>query len=269
MDYLCLYISGRILNLSLSLKRLLIASALGGVYSVVSLFLPFGSSVIFFLDIALCLIISAIVFHRKKHFSKTLLSSLLYFIVSMTMGGIMTAIFNLLNKLNLPFDGLENDSLSVWGFAIIAIAAGLISIFGGNYIFKKKEIKDCTLSLTFDGKTLTLDGISDSGNLLCDAISGKPVIIIDRQACRDVVNQYILDDFLHGIPSSEPAYSHMRITPVHTVSGKSALVVLRAEKMLITYQKKGKTCTFSPDAMFAVGDIGSHGAVIPYSLFRE
>ena len=268
MDYLCLYITGRILNLSLSLKRLLIASALGGVYSVLSLFLPFSSSAVFFLDIAICVIISAVVFHRKKHFAGTLLSSLLYFTVSMTVGGVMTALFNLLNKLDLPFDGLENDSLSVWGFAILAIAAGVISIFGGNYIFKKKEIRDCTLTLTFNKKTVTLDAFSDSGNLLCDAISGKPVIIVDKQACRDIVDQNILDDFLRGMPPNDPAYSHMRITPVHTVSGKSALVILRAEEILITYQKNGKTCTFSPDALFALGEVVKCQAVIPYSLFR-
>lgn len=272
MDYLCLYISAKILKRAFSLKRMLLASLLGGLYSVASLFLPISTAVSFACDILTCFIMAAIAFHAKKQFKSTIISGALFFGVSMALGGIMTALYNLLNKLDLPLGSIEGDSLSVWGFAIIAILAACMSLFGGEIIFRKKEIKQSTLTIYFDGKELSLRALTDSGNLVRDAVSGKPVIFIDSQAAKGFVDQNILDDFLKGTPSKNPAYSGMRVTPINTLSGKQMLVLLRAEKIIISYSRKNKIESFSPDAMFALGDIGKSAeecdAIIPYSLFR-
>lgn len=272
MDYLCLYVTAKILRRAVSLKRLLISSLLGAVYSVLSLFLPVTSGVALAIDVLVCFFMSAIAFHIKKQTKKTFLSALLYFLVSMTVGGIMTAFYNLLNKFDLPLGALESDGLSVWGFAFLAIIAAAFSLFGGGIIFKKKEVKTCTLTLTFDKKTVTLRGLSDSGNLARDALSGKPVIIIDRAAAEEFVDEKILNDFLNGIPPKNPAYSSMRPAPINTVSGKSMIVLLRAEKMVISCETPKGHEEFCPDALFALGDVGKGDgdcqAVIPYSLFR-
>ena len=184
----------------------------------------------------------------------------------------MTALFNLLNKLELPFDMAGNDGLSVWGFALLAIIAGIFAIFGGNLIFKKKEITSCQLKLWFDGKEKIFNGMSDSGNLVCDPISGRPVIIIDRRLAEGFVDAKILEDFISGIPSKSKAYSGMRIAPISTVSGKSVIVLLCADKITLTYSRGSKQESIEPDAMFALGDIGKsaegYDAIIPYSLFR-
>ena len=272
MDYLCLYISAKILRRAISAKRLVISSLLGAFYSVVSVFLLVETWIALLIDILVCLSMCAIAFHAKKQFKKTILSSLLYFLVSMAIGGIMTALFNLVNKLDLPFDMADGDGLSVWGFALLAILAGIFAIFGGNFIFKKKEIKDCQLKIVFDGQEKTFNGMSDSGNLIRDPISGRAVIIIDRKLADGFVDKKILDDFIIGIPPQAHSYSGMRIAPISTVSGKSVIVLLRADKITLTYTRGSKQESICPDAMFALGDIGKsaegYDAIIPYSLFR-
>ncbi len=268
MDYLCLYITGRILNRVISLVRLLLACVLGGIYSVASLFLPVSSGISLFLDIFMCLCISAAAYHENKRISKTITLSLLYFAVSMTLGGFMTALFNLMNKLDLPFDGIQSDSISVWGFAIMAILAGILSVFGGGLIFRKKEITTCTVEITFDGKARAFEALCDSGNLIKDPISGRPVIILDKDKARGFIDQNEIDNFSAGIPSEKNAYSCMRVTSVNTVSGSTMLVLLRPQKILITYQKAGKAHTLSPDALFSTAPIVTHEAIIPYSLLR-
>ncbi|MBE6548026.1 MAG: hypothetical protein E7667_04005 [Ruminococcaceae bacterium] len=272
MDYLCLYISARILNRPRRAGRMIAASAIGALYSVISIFLSFSQTISLVSDVFVCFLMCVIAFHSKKQTKNTFVATLLYFAVSMAIGGIMTALFNLLNKINLPLESIDGDGVSVWGFAILAILGGIISILGGNLIFRKKEIGICLLTITFNKNVLTLNALSDSGNLIKDAISGKPVIIIDKAAAKGVVDTSILDDFMQGIHTKDPAYSSMRITPINTVSGRSALVILRADKIEISYQKGKNTLSFSPDAMFALGDIGKssqgYDAIIPYSLFR-
>ncbi len=272
MDYLCLYISAKILRRAVSAKRMILASLLGAIYSVVSVFLTAQPWLALLIDLLVCLSMCAVAFHTKGQFKKTLLSSLLYFLVSMTVGGIMTALFNLVNKLDLPFDMADGDGLSVWGFALLAIIAGIFAIFGGNFIFKKKEIRDCQLKISFDGKEKIFNGMSDSGNLVRDPISGKPVIIIDRSLADGFVDTKILEDFISGVPSKSKAYSGMRIAPINTVSGKSVIVLLCADKISLIYNRGSKQESIQPDAMFALGDIGKsangYDAIIPYSLFR-
>ena len=272
MDYLCLYITAKILRRALSAKRMILASLLGAVYSVISVFLLVAPWLALLIDILVCIGMCAIAFHAKKQIRKTLLSSLLYFLVSMTVGGVMTALFNLLNRLELPFDIADSDGLSVWGFALLAILAGIFAMFGGNFIFKKKEINSCQLKIAFDGKEKEFNGMSDSGNLIRDPISGRPVIIIDRNLADGFVDTKILDNFVDGISNKNKAYSGMRIAPINTVSGKSVIVLLRADKITLTYSKGSKQESINPDAMFALGDIGKsaegYDAIIPYSLFR-
>ncbi len=272
MDYLCLYISAKILRRAANAKKMIPAALLGAIYSVVSVFLTVQPWIALLIDILVCVAMCAIAFHKRKQLRKTFLYSLLYFLVSMTVGGIMTALFNLVNKLNLPFDMADGDGLSVWGFALLAILAGIFAIFGGNFIFKKKEIRDCQLKILFDGKEKIFSGLSDSGNLVRDPISGRPVIIIDRRLADGFVDTRILDNFKSGIPNNSKAYSGMRIAPISTVSGKSAIVLLRADQITLTYNRGSRQESIQPDAMFALGDIGKsangYDAIIPYSLFR-
>ena len=272
MDYLCLYISAKILKRAISPKRMILASLLGAIYSVISVFLSVGSGLALAADILVCGLICIVAFHTKKQFKKTLLATLLYFLVSMTVGGIMTALFNLVNKLDLPFVIADSDGLSVWGFALLAMLAAIFATFGGNFIFKKKEITSCQLKILFDGKEKTFNGMSDSGNLIRDPISGRPVIIIDRRLADGFVDTKILEDFTAGISNKSKAYSGMRIAPISTVSGKSVIVLLRSDRITLTYTRGSKQESIHPDAMFALGDIGKsaegYDAIIPYSLFR-
>ena len=133
MDYLCLYVTVKIIHQKIKLSRMLIASALGGAYSVAALFLPFGAPIEFIFDVVICFAICLIAFAQKgRRFSKILLYGFLFVGISMMTGGCMTAIFNLLSKLELPIDLIPADNPSTYIFAILAAAAGLISLMGGR-----------------------------------------------------------------------------------------------------------------------------------------
>ena len=99
MDYICLYITGKILKIKVTAAKYVISSVLGGLYSVIALFLNVGAILAFIIDILICIIMTAICFYHKGDKVKNIItSSLLYIGISMLIGGVMTAIFNLLNK---------------------------------------------------------------------------------------------------------------------------------------------------------------------------
>ena len=109
MDYLCLYICAKVLRKKQKLLRMMLAAAIGGVYSVISLFFIFSAPVNLICDALFCLVISAIAFaERRRLVSSTLICGFLFVGISMMTGGAMTAIFNLLNPI-LPISLFCNN----------------------------------------------------------------------------------------------------------------------------------------------------------------
>ncbi len=271
MDFLCLYITAGILHRKKSPWRLILASALGGIYSVVSLCWGIGGILSFSLDIVSCLVICAVAFAGVGGFGAYMLSSLLFVGVSMMTGGCMSALFNLLNRIDLPLEGMGEDGISVWAFALLAIAAGLITLLGGRLISGKTSVRDCELSVEFDGKTQTYHALCDSGNLVRDPISGRAVIFLDRQASNGFFDADAIESFKNGVAPKNHSYSTMRLIPINTVSGSSVIVALLPQRLTVTVRAK-KEKSFCPDALIAFTDIGrsadGHNAVVPCEIIK-
>ncbi len=274
MDYLCLYICAKVMHRPLRLPRMLIAAAVGGVYSVVALFLPFSPFWDLAADAAVCIGMSAIAFSQKgRRFSSTLLCAFLFVGISMMTGGCMTAIFNLLNRLELPIDGLETDGISTYLFAIIAAVAGFISLRSSAIMSRRSSISECILTLTLNGKSLTVTAITDTGNLVKDPLSGKRIVLVDRGELSKIVNISEFDDFINGISREDPTVKALRLVPVKTASGRSLLCATAPNSLTASVTtKKGKSATVSLDALIAPSDIGNsadgHRAVIPAEIIK-
>ena len=274
MDYLCLYVCARAMRRKIRLPRMLIAASLGGIYSVLSLFLPTSSIISLIIDALVCVVMCAITFSEEgRRASSTLLCSFLFVGISMMTGGCMTAIFNLLNRLDLPLGDIESDGISTYLFAILAAAAGIISLRSGEIVSRRAAIKDCTLTVALRGKSITLSALVDSGNLVKDPLSGKSVVIIDRTALSPLVDLSAIDSFLSGEPPNGGAPKGMRMIPINTAGGRSLLCAFPPDALSATVTtKKGKSAAVALDALIAPSDIknsaAGHGAIIPSDIIK-
>ena len=275
MDYLCLYICSKVMRRRLRLVRLLSASALGGAYSVISLFFPFSATVNLILDALSCLLICTVAFsERGRRLSSTLVCGFLFVGVSMMTGGAMTAIFNVLNRLNLPLESIDGDGISTYLFAIIAAVAGIITLRSGEIVSKRSAIKECRLTLTIGGKSASLFALSDSGNLVKDPLSGKNVVLIDRAALSPLIDLTVFDKFLEGVnPPADSGVRGLRIVPIKTASGRATLPAAIPDRLCAeVVTKRGKTHSFELDALIAPSDIGrsaeGYEAIVPSQILK-
>ena len=274
MDYLCIYICSKVLHRKMKLGRMLSAAALGGVYSVISLFLPISSAISLALDCATCLVMCAIVYYEKgRSLGSLLLATFLFIGISMMTGGCMTAIFNLLNKLNLPLDLVEADGISTYLFAALALIAGIISLKSGQIISRRAPIKECRLHLRFCGKDFELLGLSDSGNLVRDPITGKPIIFVDRATIEKQIPLDFLDRFAEGMLDRGAPCKNLRIISLRTAAGTSIATAAAPDSISIEYEdKKGKTTTAELSALISPTDLGNsaegYTAIIPAEIIK-
>ena len=274
MDYLCLYICAKVLRHPMRFWRLLLASAVGGIYSIVALFISAHPAAELAVDALVCLGISAIAFSgRGRKFGSLLLTAFLFVGISMMTGGAMTAIFNLLNRLELPLEGIDGDGISTYLFAIIAAVAGAISLRSGMIISRRSNIRECRLTLTICGKSRSMSAMVDTGNLVKDPLSGKCVILIDRNELSHIVDVSEFDDFAAGSSRDSPYLRGLRLIPIKTASGRSLLCSAMPDKLEAEFTtKKGRTSMLELDALIAPSDIRSSAegalAIIPAEILK-
>lgn len=186
----------------------------------------------------------------------------------------MSAIFNLLNKLDLPLDMIESDGISTYLFALLALIAGVISLKSGQVISKKGSIRECRLLVRFCGEDFEFFGFSDSGNLVRDPISGKAIIFLDRSVIEEKLSLDFLDKYAKGEMSVDFPCKNLRLIALKTATGSSLSVAASPESLKIEYtDRKKRNREIELDALISPTDIGKsaagYNAVIPAEIIKE
>lgn len=238
MDFLCFYLTSWLLSLRRSLLRTMLASAFGALYACVALLVGMRGVWSILADLAICLLMCAIAYYRPKEARAVAVDALVYSAVSILLGGAMTALFYFFNRMGLDrLLGSEEDAdgVSVWLFALIAIAGAIGTALSGRLMRKKATRRACRVSITLGGRTVTLDGICDSGNLLCEPISALPCIIIDPECLDKLVGRgdarAVIDRRIEDL--SEGICRRVRVIPMRTVGGESVGYGIRADRVRI------------------------------------
>jgi len=271
MDFLALYITATILHLKRSNIRMTAAAVIGAVYSLLSVMSTHSTftSALISVAVSVLLCFTAYGKHKKTYFLKI---AIVFYCVNFALGGGITAICNLLNiwkntkniHINGTFDVLYGD-IPFGLLALLAIVCGIISVFSGRLAAKNKKTEETEFTITANGSTVKLNGLIDSGNLLTDPLSGRPVIVV----CYDSVRSLLPTELLRFIKTKDPALLNLenlppktRLIPVCTVGKNSLLFAFLPDNILL----EGRQV----DAFIAIdtntASYGGNNAVIPAVL---
>ena len=269
MDFLCLLITGRLLHRVCKSGRLLLASAIGGAYAVGSLlWLSGGARGVLFDLLCAVLLCFAAFWRRGEPNRRVLVSGAVFAAVSMALGGMMTALYTALNRLNLPLDALQGDTLSVWIFAILALVAGALTARGGRMMGLSQKSESVTVETTLFGKRVTLSALVDTGNLLTDPISGRGVILVEESSLVGVLPTPLARAIRQGggalshyLVDHPKEAARIRLIPTKTAMGEGMLAAILPDRLTI---REGKA-TYPADYLLAPTTLGNadFDAVIP------
>lgn len=230
MDFLCAYLTASLLRRRAVPWRLLIASTLGGVYAVAALFFTLSHAAVLVLDVAVCVVMCAVLFGARgvpwRFFG---LACAVFVGVSMAMGGMMTALFNLLNRASLPLEALreESDGISTWMFALLAAVSGLMGLKGSRLLRKSASRRFARLCISVDGRSVELQALVDSGNMCRDPISGRPVVFIEPGQAQMLIGG--------GAGKAVPDMSRrFRLIPTETIDGKRMQTAYLPDRVTVT-----------------------------------
>ena len=277
MDGLCLLLTGKLLHRRVKTWRVALAAVLGGVYAVAALFPRVGAGVALLMDAAVCLLMCGVVFGGKSGggLRGLLPSAGVYFLLSMALGGIMTALYHLLNRagaveLLTRLTGGEGDGPGSWLFLLLALVGGALSLRVGRLGRRVGRVKACAVTVELEGARAELCGLVDSGNLLRDPMSGR-VVICAEAAALDALLSPDLAAVMAGASPDTVSLSpkdtrRVRLIPAGTATGGSLLYGFLPDRLIITLE--GESRGREVDAVVAMTTIPTHGveALVPADL---
>jgi len=258
MDLLCLMIVGSLTHRRVRRLRAILAASVGGLYAAASLLLGLDGVLGFVGDAGFAILLCVIAFHtRGERPRATLKSAAVFVLVSMLLGGIMTGLYSLLNRLHLPLETLQGDGLSVWIFALLTAVAGVATARGGAFLGFSKKTTHVTVNAVLFGHPVQLCAMVDSGNLLRDPVSGKSVIVADVKRLEQVLPPDLVRALHHGDPlswlSTYENAKRARPIPTQSATGQSILLALVPDSLTLTADGN----TYPADYLIAPSPLGS------------
>ncbi len=278
IDLLVLVLAGYFLRLRRRVLPLVLAALLGGAYAVFSLWLSptpaLGMLLSLFVALLLCLLAYAPI-----GFFALLRLCLAFYIASLCLGGAVNALYSLLAAF-FGTEGLDGVYAVMSGkraeiFLLYAIASGILIYVSGRF-FSHHEMKGAIMMEIEDrGQCVKLCGLIDSGNLLLDPISSRPVILVRRRDVEALLPPEafsVLDPRGKNEDIPPQIGRKLRVIPLSGVSGASTLLGYIPDAILL-YPAEREKEKYAAHAMLAVyegemRDFGGHAAIVPHTLCR-
>lgn len=219
-----LQITARLCKKKINLIRIILSSAVGGVYSLIILIDSLPAYIVFATKIiaALIMVLIAFKFFRVKSLVQTLG---VFIFSSFLLLGVITGVLYLTKTPYIAINNsavyLDVSSKQLILCALVAYILSCIVVRLHNKSISNKQIY--TIEIENEGKSVTLFAFADTGNKLREPFSNYPVIIVRREFAEKVVGS-----------------SKLRLIPATTVNNSSMLKAFKPDNIIIKGSKKSE-----------------------------
>lgn len=270
MDFLALYLTGKLSHANVSFWRLVLGGVLGGLYATIALFLPHSVEAV--ATLLFPLVLSAMVFGVSRA-TVLVKKALLFFAVSFMMGGVMTAVYyyagHLLAEQGVYINGeIETvySDLPLWLIGLCAGWAALIAYIFSHYAKKKSSCRSVDVTLCDSKRCVTLSALVDSGHFLEEPIGHLPVIVLSKEKMEALLPPHFLPDFFNVASDfshlADEEKRKLRFVPIVTVGHEGLLRGYLPDCVLVAGEEKKALAVCDETA----SEFEGFDAIIPPSL---
>ena len=196
MNYIILFTTGLILKIKIKHLRLILASFIGAIYSIIAYMgiLEIYSSIVF--KIILSIIIVYIAFN-PQNIKKLWKDILIFYMVSFVFGGAAFALIYIVKPQDILMkNGLFLGTYPLKTVLLGAIVAFIIIITAFTVVKTKISKKDmyCQIKKKINGKYIKAKTMIDTGNMLKEPITNTPVVIVEHTLLYECMPKEILNN---------------------------------------------------------------------------
>ena len=252
MNYIILFATAIILKLKIKHIRLILASLIGAVYSILSYMslLEIYSSII--LKIILSIIIVYVAFYPPK-VNQLWKDLLIFYLTSFVFGGAAFSLIYIIKPQEILMkNGLFLGIYPLKTIILGAILAFIIIITAFKIVKSKISKKDmiCEIEIKLNEQEIKTKAMIDTGNLLKDPLTNTPVIVIEHTLLYDCMPKEILNNLeqilggeLEKIPEEirNKYISKLKLIPFSSLGKQNGMLLgIKSEYVNIIQKDKNR-----------------------------
>lgn len=213
--------------------------ALAGALSSCTILLNIPSTVLSILiKVITAVIMTAISFEIK---SRRMFLKLILILNAVTFGfaGGMLGIKNIMStgKITVSNFSVYIDISPIYLILTTLVCYVLLSVFSRLTARKAEQLSTCRLTISNNGKSVTLDALLDTGNTLTEPFSGLPVVVVGEKS----IHHLLPDELVKSGVSSPELAGGIRVIPYSSVGGDGLLKGFMPDS--VTVESGGKKCS--------------------------
>ena len=239
MNYIIIYAVAIITKSEIKMLKILLSSIIGSVYAILTYTSALEIYSNFILKIMLSITMVYIAFNAKtlKIFLKQLV---IFYLTSFTFGGVAFALLYFINT-----EKIFRNGVLIGAYPIkIAIAGGFIGFIIITTAFKnikgKINKKDliCQIKIKMNSKYVYVKSIIDTGNFLKEPISKIPVIVVEKESLKEVIDSNLLNNLSNIIKGENvdinEYLSKIRLIPFSSLGKENGMLIgIKADEIMV------------------------------------
>lgn len=245
LDYIILVTTAFLNNIRPNSFRMICASSVGALYSVLIFFpqLSLINILLFRICISILIVLVAFKYLTIINFLKNILT---YYIVNAIYGGSIYAFYNftvLGSKMNYS-NGIYYIDLPLWAILLLSFSMywliRLVTILFNNRT-QSKNIR--RIKIIFLEETISVNALFDTGNSLCDPISLLPVMLLQSDCLKSKLQAGVLKEIQKQSTDSllilHKIYPELkfRMIPFKDISGNKSTIFAFKPKTVIDLER--------------------------------
>lgn len=250
MNYIILYATGIVLKIKLKKARLLLASFIGAIYSIIS----YMSIIKIYSNMILKIILSIVIVYIAycpQNIKKLWRYLVLFYLISFVFGGAAFALIYIVKPQDILMkNGLFLGTYPLKTVLLAAIISFIIVVTAFKIVKGKITKKDmfCELELKLNDYIIKTKAMIDTGNMLKEPITNTPVVVLEHTLLYDAIPKEILnnlENILGGdfekIPEKikEAYISKLKFIPFSSLGKQNGMLVgIKAEYIKIINQEQ-------------------------------
>lgn len=238
IDYLILYSTSKATYIYTKRLRLVSGAVVGGIYGV---FMFEKDLFLLYNPVAAFVVSLIIIFISFEKINFKLITN--FYIISFSAAGTSMFLNNMFGVIRVN-NGLFYVENNIYLMVLGVILSSMIVIFVlkmiNRSILKHSEIRD--VEIFMENKSVTVSGITDTGNLLLDPITQYPVIVVSynniKQILPDEINNFLKEGNDLSSSLSRKYINKIRLIPYKNASSDSILKGFKPDLIIIRGPKE-------------------------------
>ncbi|MGB4438771.1 MAG: sigma-E processing peptidase SpoIIGA [Sedimentibacter sp.] len=199
IDFILLFITGKLIKKIIIYRRLIIASVIGALYVILTAYIGKEFMTYFIVKFSVSILMLMIAYDSKGILANIRVV-VCFYITSLIMVGIITSLYY-----------LDYDKLTV-NAIVLSIFMGYAAL---HFFFREikarigKNNYMRSVTIGINNKSKNLRAYIDTGNELTDPMTGKPVVVVNIECIRNILGEDLYDGILFFYKNKSSNYENL------------------------------------------------------------